>query len=134
MADNKAAVRHQTLIGGGVLLLGVLMAAGAWSIPSAAGYAGVGPNFLPWLVAVGLIGVVGAGVHGDRPFHLGDRGEAEERDIGVALSGRGRRLVPHEAVPVEGLAATPRPLEGERGAVVRVDERREGLLYRCKPH
>lgn len=30
------------------------LAAGALTIPSAAGYGGVGPNFLPWLVAAGL--------------------------------------------------------------------------------
>ena len=45
----------QTLIGGGVLLLGLGLAAGAMTIPSAAGYGGVGPNFLPWLVSVSLI-------------------------------------------------------------------------------
>lgn len=54
MADPAAAIRHQTLIGAGALLLGALLAFGASSIPSAAGYAGVGPNFLPWLVATVL--------------------------------------------------------------------------------
>ena len=44
----------QTLVGAGVLLLGLGLAVGAVSIPSAAGYGGVGPNFLPWLVAVAL--------------------------------------------------------------------------------
>jgi putative tricarboxylic transport membrane protein len=46
---------HQTLIGVGVLLVGLLLAAGALDIPSTAGYQGVGPNFLPWVVAVALI-------------------------------------------------------------------------------
>jgi putative tricarboxylic transport membrane protein len=46
----------QTAVGGGVLLLGLALAAGALSIPSAAGYGGVGPNFLPWVVAVSLVG------------------------------------------------------------------------------
>ena len=55
MADTKAAVRHQTFIGASAMVLGALMAVGAWSIPSTAGYAGVGPNFLPWLVAVVLM-------------------------------------------------------------------------------
>jgi len=55
MADSAAAIRHQTLIGAGALLVGALMAVGAWSIPSAAGYAGVGPNFLPWLVSAVLM-------------------------------------------------------------------------------
>lgn len=44
----------QTLVGAGVLLVGVALAAGAISIPSAAGYGGIGPNFLPWLVALVL--------------------------------------------------------------------------------
>ena len=55
MATQQAAQRHQTLIGAGALLLGILMAAGVTSIPSTAGYAGVGPNFLPWVVSVVLM-------------------------------------------------------------------------------
>ncbi len=51
---SPAAVRNQTLIGAAVLLLGALLAAGALFIPSDAGYAGVGPNFLPWVVAAAL--------------------------------------------------------------------------------
>lgn len=46
---------HQVLVAGGVLGLGLLLAAGALQIPSAAGYSGVGPNFLPWVVALGLV-------------------------------------------------------------------------------
>lgn len=46
----------QAAVGSGVLLLGLALAAGAVSIPSAAGYGGVGPNFLPWVVAVSLAG------------------------------------------------------------------------------
>jgi putative tricarboxylic transport membrane protein len=46
---------HQTLIGAGALLIGAAMAWGATQIPAQAGYAGVGPNFLPWLVAVALM-------------------------------------------------------------------------------
>ena len=46
--------RQQTWIGAGVLLVGLLMAAGATQISSDAGYAGVGPNFLPWLVSLVL--------------------------------------------------------------------------------
>ena len=45
---------HQTLIGLAALAIGVAMAIGATAIPSQAGYAGVGPNFLPWVVAVVL--------------------------------------------------------------------------------
>lgn len=54
MAESADAVRHQTLIGAGALGLGAVLAWGALSIPSNAGYAGVGPNFLPWVVAVVL--------------------------------------------------------------------------------
>ena len=45
----------QTIVASGVVLIGLGLAAGAVSIPSAAGYGGVGPNFLPWLVSVALI-------------------------------------------------------------------------------
>lgn len=46
----------QTAVGAGVLVIGLALAAGAISIPSAAGYGGVGPSFLPWVVAISLIG------------------------------------------------------------------------------
>ena len=45
---------HQTLIGAGAIGVAALMAYGATSISSTAGYSGVGPNFLPWVVAVVL--------------------------------------------------------------------------------
>ena len=48
-------VVRQGAVAGGVIALGLLLAAGALTIPSAAGYAGVGPNFLPWVVAIGLL-------------------------------------------------------------------------------
>ena len=48
-------MQHQIFIGAGAVLAGALLAVGAVAIPSAAGYAGVGPNFLPWLVAVVLM-------------------------------------------------------------------------------
>ena len=44
----------QTMIGAGALALGAVLAYGAKFISSEAGYAGVGPNFLPWVVAVVL--------------------------------------------------------------------------------
>ena len=47
--------RPQTLIGAGTLLTGTLLALGATQISSEAGYGGVGPNFLPWVVALLLI-------------------------------------------------------------------------------
>lgn len=45
----------QTVVGVGVVLLALGLAAGAISIPADAGYAGVGPNFLPWLVSGALL-------------------------------------------------------------------------------
>lgn len=50
-----ALIRHQTWIGVAVLGVGVVLAIGASQIPSDAGYAGVGPNFLPWVVSAVLL-------------------------------------------------------------------------------
>ena len=47
--------RPQTWVGLGCLLLGAGLGAGATQISSDAGYAGVGPNFLPAVVAVVLM-------------------------------------------------------------------------------
>lgn len=55
MADPVKLRRHQTWLGVAVLLLGAGLAAGAVTIPAQAGYAGVGPNFLPWVVSVVLL-------------------------------------------------------------------------------
>lgn len=55
MSASAHRIRHQSLIGLAAAAVGGLMAWGAVSIPSAAGYAGVGPNFLPWLVALVLL-------------------------------------------------------------------------------
>jgi putative tricarboxylic transport membrane protein len=41
-------------VGLAVLAVAALMVWGAMGIPADAGYAGVGPNFLPWVVAVAL--------------------------------------------------------------------------------
>jgi len=49
----------QTLVGAGLVLIGLALGAGAVSIPSAAGYGGIGPSFLPWLVA-GVLALCGA--------------------------------------------------------------------------
>ena len=46
---------QQTWVGAGALLIGALMAYGASFISSDAGYAGIGPNALPWFVAVVLM-------------------------------------------------------------------------------
>lgn len=58
--SNNDKTLHQTLVGAGVLVLAALLAFGATSISSEAGYAGVGPNFLPWFVsgALALCGIL----------------------------------------------------------------------------
>ena len=50
----------QTAVGAGILLIALALGAGAISIPSAAGYGGIGPNFLPWAIAavLGLCGLM----------------------------------------------------------------------------
>jgi len=57
-ADSPIAARGatwpQTLVGVGVLVTGLALAFGAIGISSEAGYGGVGPNFLPWLVSIVL--------------------------------------------------------------------------------
>lgn len=60
MSREAARKLHHTLIGAGALVVAGLMAWGATSIPGQAGYAGVGPNFLPWVVAcvLGLCGLL----------------------------------------------------------------------------
>ena len=45
----------QTAIGAGTLLAGIGFIVGATAISSDAGYAGVGPNFLPWVVGLALL-------------------------------------------------------------------------------
>ena len=44
----------QTLVASGIVLLGLGLGWGALDIPADAGYSGVGPNFLPWVVSVSL--------------------------------------------------------------------------------
>lgn len=48
-------LRDQTWVGAGVIVLALGLGYGALDIPSDAGYAGVGPNFLPWVVAISLL-------------------------------------------------------------------------------
>jgi putative tricarboxylic transport membrane protein len=59
MSQGEAARRHQTLIALGSMALGGLLAWGATAISGEAGYGGVGPNFLAWLVA-GVLFACGA--------------------------------------------------------------------------
>ncbi len=47
--------RTETFVGMACLFLGALLSWGAIDISSEAGYAGVGPNFLPWVVALTLL-------------------------------------------------------------------------------
>jgi putative tricarboxylic transport membrane protein len=47
---------HEAALAAGVLALGALLAFGALSISTEAGYGGVGPNFLPWVVSAALLG------------------------------------------------------------------------------
>lgn len=54
MTQPSPARLPQTLVGGLVLLTGLALAFGAIRIPGEAGYGGVGPNFLPWVVAAVL--------------------------------------------------------------------------------
>jgi putative tricarboxylic transport membrane protein len=55
MLHSSLSKTSQTLIAAGILLLALLLAWGAVSIPGEAGYGGVGPNFLPWLVSGALL-------------------------------------------------------------------------------
>jgi len=53
--EAACKLRDQTWVGAGVIVLALGLAYGALDIPSDAGYAGVGPNFLPWVVAISLL-------------------------------------------------------------------------------
>ena len=46
---------RQAAVGAGTLLIGGGIVAGATQISSEAGYGGVGPNFLPWVVGLALV-------------------------------------------------------------------------------
>jgi putative tricarboxylic transport membrane protein len=52
---QRTVARPQLAVGVGVFVLGGLMAWGASGIPGEAGYGGVGPNALPWGVALALL-------------------------------------------------------------------------------
>ena len=55
MSPLTAKSRRQALVGAGVVVVALFLAWGATHISSEAGYAGVGPNFLPWAVSVVLL-------------------------------------------------------------------------------
>ena len=61
MSEHSShSIRLQVLVGLGVVVLALALAYGALSISAEAGYGGVGPNFLPWVVsaALGVCGVL----------------------------------------------------------------------------
>jgi putative tricarboxylic transport membrane protein len=55
MSSTAPRSVHEALLAAGVLVVGALLALGALSIPGEAGYGGVGPNFLPWVVSAALL-------------------------------------------------------------------------------
>ena len=59
MTPSTPPRRWQLLIGAAAIAVAAVMAYGATGIPSTAGYAGVGPDFLPWVVVVALAGCGG---------------------------------------------------------------------------
>jgi putative tricarboxylic transport membrane protein len=102
MAFESAAQRRQALIGAGALLLGALMAWGATGISSVAGYAGVGPNFVPWVVALSLLACGGMLI-----WEAASGGWRELEEPSGAVQGDWRAL----AWVVGGLAANALLLE-----------------------
>ena len=53
--SSRSSHLGETLVGIGIIATGIGLGLGAKGISSDAGYGGVGPNFLPWLVAVMLV-------------------------------------------------------------------------------
>ena len=83
MTEQSPTTTHnslQTTVASGVMLIGLGMGAGAVSIPSAAGYGGVGPNFLPWLVSIALIVCGAFMVWESRTGGFRAMGEADDPD------------------------------------------------------
>jgi putative tricarboxylic transport membrane protein len=52
--SSARSISSQTLIGAGALIVSGVMGFGADKISSSAGYAGIGPNFVPWFVCIAL--------------------------------------------------------------------------------
>jgi putative tricarboxylic transport membrane protein len=55
MKHSSKSTRLQTWIGAGAVLIGAALAWGASDIRGGVGYSGVGPNMLPWVMAVLLL-------------------------------------------------------------------------------
>ena len=64
MDARKPGLEPDLFIGLGALVLAALLGWGASGIPGDAGYAGVGPNFLPWVVTVAMAACGVALIHG----------------------------------------------------------------------
>ena len=86
----------QALVGVGVLLLALGLALGAWFIPSAAGYAGVGPNFLPWVVSAAL-GLCGLQLIRRKPPRRALRISCRPHNPSAADTTQGKKLGPTPA-------------------------------------
>lgn len=54
-ATPTGVARSHALIGAVTLVIGAIWVYGAMQIPGEAGYAGVGPNFLPWVVGLAVM-------------------------------------------------------------------------------
>lgn len=79
----------QALVGAGVLALALGLALGALAIPSEAGYGGVGPNFLPWVVAIGLAICGGLIVREALTGGFRNMGDGEGAEPGADSAGAG---------------------------------------------
>jgi putative tricarboxylic transport membrane protein len=55
MPSARAGARAELILSLGVLALGITAAIVAWRLPEGGGYARIGPNFVPKLVAGGLV-------------------------------------------------------------------------------
>jgi putative tricarboxylic transport membrane protein len=85
----------QALVGAGTLAVGALIVGGATQISAEAGYGGVGPNFLPWVVGLALVACGGFLIYesasgGFRGLHDEGGGDEAPADwIGFALMSAG---------------------------------------------
>ena len=96
MIPQAHSPTRQTLLGAAVAVIGLAIAWGATSISSEAGYAGVGPNFLPWVVALAL--VTGVLVYGILNKVMGLRLSQEEEYEGADLSVHRIKATPEQEV------------------------------------
>ena len=81
--QTQGSITLQTLVAAGVLVMGLAMAGGALTIPSAAGYAGVGPNFLPWVVSLALVMCGGFMLYEARTGGFREMGGEDDGDAGA---------------------------------------------------